>query len=197
MYPALLDNDDYASIVTDKHFERLQDMVADARQKGAKVIEINPGGEDFSNTNARKMPLTMLTGVTDDMQAMQEEIFGPVLPVKTYREVGEAVDYINANDRPLGLYYFGSDESEREHVLDRTISGGVTVNDVVFHVSMDDLPFGGIGPSGIGSYHGPEGFREFSHARSVFHQTKLDVAGLAGLKPPYGEKTDKAIKRQL
>lgn len=197
MYPTLLDNEDYASVVTDRHFDRLQGMVADAREKGAEVIEVNPAGEDFSNTNARKMPLTMLTGVTDEMQAMQEEIFGPVLPVKTYREVDEAVDYINANDRPLGLYYFGSDEGEREHVLGRTISGGVTVNDVVFHVSMDDLPFGGVGPSGIGSYHGPEGFKEFSHARSVYHQTKVDVAGLAGLKPPYGEKTDKAIKRQL
>jgi coniferyl-aldehyde dehydrogenase len=197
MYPTVLDNDDYASVVTDRHFDRLQGMVADARDKGAEVIEVNPAGEDFTGTNARKMPLTMLAGVTDDMQAMQEEIFGPVLPVKTYREVGEAVDYINANDRPLGLYYFGSDEGEREHVLNRTISGGVTINDVVFHVSMDDLPFGGVGPSGIGSYHGPEGFKEFSHARSVYHQTKVDVAGLAGLKPPYGEKTDKAIKRQL
>ena len=197
MYPSVLDNDDYASIVTDKHFERLQGLVSDARDKGAEVIEVNPAGEDFSNTNARKMPLTLLRNVTDEMEAMQEEIFGPVLPIKTYGETTEAIDYINRNDRPLGLYYFGSDSDEREQVLDRTISGGVTVNDVVFHVSMEDLPFGGVGPSGIGSYHGAEGFREFSHARSVFHQTKVDVAGLAGLKPPYGEKTDKAIKKLL
>lgn len=197
MYPRVLDNGDYASIVTDRHFERLQSLVADAREKGGEVIEVNPAGEDFSNTNTRKMPLTIIRNATDDMQAMQEEIFGPVLPVKTYREVGEAVDYINRNDRPLGLYYFGHDDGEREHVLNRTISGGVTVNDVIFHISMEDLPFGGVGPSGIGAYHGPEGFREFSHARSVYHQTKVDVAGLAGLKPPYGEKTDKTIKRQL
>lgn len=197
MYPTLLNNDDYASIVTDKHFDRLQGLVEDARDKGAEVLEINPAGEDFSSTNSRKMPLTILRNVTDDMQAMQEEIFGPVLPVKTYKSVDQAVDYVNENDRPLGLYYFGSDSDERERVLSRTISGGVTVNDVIFHVSMDDLPFGGVGPSGIGSYHGPEGFREFSHARSVYTQSKIDVAKLAGFKPPYGEKTRKALASQI
>lgn len=197
MYPTLLENDDYASVVTDRHYDRLQGLVADARDKGAEVIEINPAEEDFSNTNSRKMPLTILRNVSDDMQAMQEEIFGPVLPVKTYKSVGEAIDYVNANDRPLGLYYFGDDAGEREEVLTRTISGGVTVNDVLFHVSMEDLPFGGVGPSGIGSYHGPEGFREFSHARSVYTQSKRDIAGLAGFKPPYGKGTDKAIASQL
>ncbi len=185
MYPTLLHNDDYASVVTDKHFDRLQGLVADARDKGAEVIEVNPANEDFSNTNARKMPLTILRNVNDDMKAMQEEIFGPVLPVKTYKKMEEAIQYVNGRDRPLGLYYFGSDGDEREQVLIRTISGGVTVNDVVFHVSMDDLPFGGVGPSGIGSYHGPEGFREFSHARSVYTQPKIDVAKLAKIKPPY------------
>ena len=143
------------------------------------------------------MPLTILRGVTGEMAAMQEEIFGPVLPVMTYQGVDDAIDYINRNDRPLGLYYFGEDSGEREQVLQQTISGGVTVNDVVFHVSMEDLPFGGVGPSGIGSYHGPEGFREFSHARSVFTQTKLDVAGLGGLKPPYGKKILKTLASQI
>ena len=197
MYPALLDNEDYASVVTDRHFDRLQGMVEDARGKGAEVIEVNPGKEDFSNTNARKMPLTILRGVTDDMQAMQEEIFGPVLPVKTYKDVGEAIDYVNGRDRPLGLYYFGRDAGEREQVLTRTISGGVTVNDVIFHVSMEDLPFGGVGPSGIGSYHGVEGFREFSHARSVYTQPKIDVAKLGGFKPPYGPATEKAVRAMM
>ena len=197
MYPTLLDNEDYASVVTDRHFDRLQGMVEDARGKGAEVIEVNPGKEDFSNTNARKMPLTILRGVTDDMQAMQEEIFGPVLPVKTYRTVGEAIDYVNGRDRPLGLYYFGHDAGEREQVLTRTISGGVTVNDVIFHVSMEDLPFGGVGPSGIGSYHGVEGFREFSHARSVYTQPKIDVAKLGGFKPPYGPATEKAVRAMM
>jgi len=196
-YPTLLENDDYASVVTDRHFDRLQTMVADAKEKGAEVVEVNPGNEDFSNTNSRKMPLTILRNVTDDMQAMQEEIFGPVLPVMTYKSVGEAVDYINQNDHPLGLYYFGEDAGERETVLTKTSSGGVTVNDVIFHISMEDLPFGGVGPSGIGSYHGIEGFKEFSHARSVYSQPKIDVAGLAGFKPPYGDKTKKAIATQM
>jgi coniferyl-aldehyde dehydrogenase len=197
MYPTLLDNDDYTSIVTDRHFDRLQGMVEDARAKGADVIEVNPANEDFSNTNSRKMPLTILRNVTENMIAMQEEIFGPVLPIKTYHGVDEAIEYVNQNDSPLGLYYFGEDDGEREQVLQRTISGGVTVNDVIFHISMEDLPFGGVGPSGIGSYHGPEGFKEFSHARSVYTQTKVDVAGLAGFKPPYGKKTEKALSSQI
>lgn len=197
MYPTLLNNDDYASVVSDRHFERLQSMVADARDKGAEVIEVNPAKEDFSNANVRKMPLTILRNVNEDMQAMQEEIFGPVLPVKTYKQVDEAIGYINEHDRPLGLYYFGEDKSEQERVLTRTISGGVTTNDVVFHVSMEDLPFGGVGPSGIGSYHAIEGFREFSHARAVYHQPKIDIAKLGGFKPPYGKATEKAIATMM
>ncbi len=194
MYPTLLENEDYASVVSDRHFDRLKGLVADAKEKGAEVIEVNPGDEDFSSTNARKMPLTILRNVTEDMKAMQEEIFGPVLPVKTYSRIEEAIDYVNQHDRPLGLYYFGEDSSEREKVLTKTISGGVTVNDVVFHVSMEDLPFGGVGPSGMGSYHGVEGFREFSHARSVYTQPKIDIAKLGGFKPPYGKASEKAAK---
>ena len=197
MYPTLLENDDYASIVSDRHFERLQGLVEDARDKGAEVIEVNPGDEDFSNANQRKMPLTILKNVNDEMAAMQEEIFGPVLPVKTYRAVDEAVDYVNEHDRPLGLYYFGDDKTEQERVLTRTISGGVTTNDVIFHVSMEDLPFGGVGPSGIGSYHAIEGFKEFSHARAVYHQPKIDIAKLGGFKPPYGKATEKAAANMM
>jgi coniferyl-aldehyde dehydrogenase len=197
MYPTLLENDDYASIVSDRNFERLQGLVEDARDKGAEVIEVNPGNEDFGNANQRKMPLTILKNVNDDMSAMQEEIFGPVLPVKTYRAVDEAIEYVNEHDRPLGLYYFGEDKDEQERVLTRTISGGVTTNDVIFHVSMEDLPFGGVGPSGIGSYHAIEGFREFSHARSVYHQPKIDIAKLGGFKPPYGKATEKAAANMM
>ena len=197
MYPTLLDNEDYTAIISDKHFERLKGLVEDARSKGADVIEVNPGKESFSGANTRKMPLTILRNVTDDMDAMKEEIFGPVLPVKTYKAVDEAIDYINDHDRPLGLYYFGSSAKEQEKVLEKTISGGVTINDVIFHISVDDMPFGGVGPSGIGSYHGPEGFREFSHARSTYQQPKIDIAKLAGLKPPYGDAAKKAIAREM
>ncbi|MEO9462922.1 MAG: coniferyl aldehyde dehydrogenase [Marinomonas sp.] len=197
MYPTLLENDDYASVVSDRHFSRLQDVVADAREKGADVVEVNPADEDFSNSNARKMPLTILKNVTDEMDAMQEELFGPVLPVKTYSSIDEAVDYVNANDRPLGLYYFGEDKAEQEQVLTKTISGGVTTNDVLFHISMEDLPFGGVGPSGMGAYHAVEGFREFSHARAVYHQPKIDIAKLGGFKPPYGKATRKAAEQMM
>jgi coniferyl-aldehyde dehydrogenase len=197
MYPKLLNNDDYTSVVNARHHGRLQGLIDDAKAKGAEAIEVNPGNEDFSSSNGHKMPLTILRNVDDDMKVMQDEIFGPVLPVKTYRGIDEAIDYINRKDRPLGLYYFGEDTAERERVLTRTISGGVTINDVIFHVSVDDLPFGGIGPSGMGSYHGPEGFKTFSHARSVYTQPKIDVAGLAGLKPPFGKATQKTLAREL
>jgi coniferyl-aldehyde dehydrogenase len=197
MYPTLLANDDYTSVINRRHRDRLTGLIDDAVDKGAEAIVVNPGGEDFASTNGNKMPLTILKGVNDDMRVMRDEIFGPILPVMTYRAVDEAIDYVNAHDRPLGLYYFGGDVLERERVLTRTISGGVTVNDVIFHVSADDLPFGGIGPSGMGSYHGIEGFRSFSHARAVYRQPKINVAGLAGLMPPYGKATQRTLKMQL
>ncbi len=197
MYPTLLANDDYASVINRRHRDRLVDIVEDARAKGAEVIEVNPAGEDFTGTNGNKLPLTILRNVTADMKAMQDEIFGPVLPVKTYRSIDEAIDYVNAHDRPLGLYWFGQDRAEQERVLSRTLSGGVTINDVLFHISMDDLPFGGVGPSGMGSYHGVEGFRTFSHARAVYRQPGLDIAGMAGIKPPYGKAAAKAIAKAM
>lgn len=197
MYPTLLSNPDYTAIINDRHFARLTAVIDDARAKGAEVIAVNPANEDFAASNARKLPLHIIRNATDDMTVMQEEIFGPVLPVRTYDGIDGAIAEVNRRDRPLALYYFGSDEAERRRVLDRTISGGVSLDDTIFHVSMEELPFGGIGPSGMGAYHGEPGFRTFSHTKSVFKQSRLDVAGLGGLKPPYGKKTDAAIKRQL
>ncbi|RIA47009.1 coniferyl-aldehyde dehydrogenase [Hephaestia caeni] len=197
MYPTLLANPDYTSIVNDRHFERLSSWLEDARAKGATIETVNPAGEDFGGTNARKMPLHIVRDATDDMILMQEEIFGPILPVRRYDTIDGAIGEVNRRARPLGLYYFGRDEKERRQVLDRTISGGVTLDDVVFHVSMEDLPFGGVGPSGMGAYHGRDGFRTFSHAKAVFKQAKLDVAKLAGIKPPYGPGTIKAARRQM
>jgi coniferyl-aldehyde dehydrogenase len=197
MYPTLLANPDYTAIINDRHHQRLQDWVADARAKGATVETVNPAGEDFAGSNARKMPLHIVRNATDDMIVMQEELFGPILPVRRYTGIDSAIAEVNRRDRPLGLYYFGPDETERRKVLDRTISGGVTLDDVVFHVSMEELPFGGIGPSGMGSYHGFDGFKTFSHGKAVFKQAKLDVAKLAGLKPPYGEATMASVKRQM
>ena len=197
MYPTLLANPDYTSIVNDRHFQRLSDWLEDARGKGATIEQVNPANEDFAATNARKMPLTIVRDVTDDMTLMQEEIFGPVLPIRRYDTIDGAIGEVNRRARPLGLYYFGRDEGERRRVLDRTISGGVSLDDVIFHVSMEELPFGGIGPSGMGAYHGQDGFRTFSHAKAVFKQARLDVAKLAGIKPPYGPATIKAARRQM
>jgi coniferyl-aldehyde dehydrogenase len=197
MYPSLLSNPDYTSIVNDRHYQRLNDWIDDARAKGATVDVVNPANEDFGSTNSRKMPLHIVTNVTDDMTLMQEEIFGPILPVRRYDGIDAAIGEVNRRDRPLGLYYFGTNEAERRRVLDRTISGGVTLNDVIFHVSMEELPFGGVGPSGMGAYHGHDGFRTFSHAKSVYRQARFDVAKLAGLKPPYGAATRKSVARQI
>jgi len=125
------------------------------------------------------------------MAIMKDEIFGPLLPVKTYTHVNEAIGYVNAHARPLGLYYFGKDSKEQDEVLTRTTSGGVSVNDVVMHVSMEDLPFGGIGPSGMGAYHGIDGFRTFSHAKAVFQQSGRDLTAM--MRPPYGAAIQKML----
>ncbi len=197
MYPTLLDNPDYTSVINERHFERLNGYVEEARAAGARVVEINPAGEDFRQQPFHKIPPTLIVDPEDGLQVMQDEIFGPVLPVKGYERVEETVDYINGKPRPLGLYYFGADGTEERRVLNHTTSGGVTVNDVVMHVAQEDLPFGGVGPSGMGAYHGLDGFRTFSHARSIFTQSKVNVAELAGLRPPYGEKMLKAVRQQL
>ena len=192
MYPEMKDNDDFTSIINQRHFDRIQGYIEDAKEKGAEVVEINPSNEDFTQQPHHKIPPTIVLNPSDDMKIMQEEIFGPVLPVKTYKEVSEPVNYINSKDRPLGLYYFGEDNAEKEFVLENTTSGGVTVNDVISHIQMEDLPFGGVGPSGMGSYHGYDGFKEFSHAKAVYKQSKLNLMKLAGLVPPYKKKEDKA-----
>ena len=191
MFPDMKDNDDYTSIINQKHYDRIQGYLADAKEKGAEVVEINPSNEDFSQQPHHKIPPTIVLNPTDDMQIMQEEIFGPVLPVKTYSDVSEAVDYINSKDRPLGLYYFGKHKKEKDFVLNNTTSGGVTINDVISHIQMEDLPFGGVGPSGMGSYHGHDGFKEFSHAKATYTQTKLNLMKIAGLVPPYKKKEEK------
>jgi len=197
MFPTIKDNPDYTAVITERHYERIKGYVDDARAKGAEIVEINPAGEDFSQQEHRKIPPTLILNPTEDMKVMQEEIFGPVLPVMTYRNIDEAIAYVNAHDRPLGLYYFGADSAEEAHVLARTTSGGVTVNDVIFHVAMEDLPFGGVGPSGMGSYHGVDGFREFSHRKSVYRQLKKDLGPMKALRPPYGQGVKAFLAGQL
>lgn len=195
MYPTLKDNPDYTSVINQRHYDRLTGYLEDAKAKGAELIELNPAKEDFRQQPFWKIPPTLVLNPTDDMAVMKDEIFGPIMPVKTYEAVDDAISYVNEHARPLGLYYFGSDAEERKRVLSRTTSGGATVNDVVMHVSMEDLPFGGIGPSGMGAYHGIDGFRTFSHPKAVFQQAKMDVTAM--LRPPYGEKIQKALDGQI
>ena len=185
MFPNIKDNPDYTSVVNERHFDRLNGYLDDARDKGASVVEINPANEDFSQQEHHRMPPTLVLDPTDDMKVMQDEIFGPVLPVKQYRDVRETIDYVNGRDRPLGLYYFGRNNAEKDKVLNETTSGGVTVNDVIMHVAQEDLPFGGVGPSGMGSYHGYDGFKNFSHARAIYSQSKTVSKLAAAMRPPY------------
>ncbi|HEX4293671.1 MAG TPA: coniferyl aldehyde dehydrogenase [Rhizomicrobium sp.] len=191
MYPTLKENPDYTSVINQRHYDRLMGHIDDARAKGAQIVEINPAKEDFRQQPFHKIPPTLVLNPTDDMSIMKDEIFGPLLPVKTYDTVDEAIGYVNGHARPLGLYYFGADAKEQEHVLSRTTSGGVTVNDVVMHVAMEDLPFGGVGPSGMGSYHGIDGFKTFSHAKAVFTQARSDITAM--MRPPYGAKFMKMV----
>lgn len=198
MYPTMLSNDDYTSIITPIHRERLESWLEDARTKGADVRMINPAGEDFAGQNkTNKMPGALILDATEDMKVLQSEIFGPVMPVKSYKGVEEAIDYINAKPRPLALYYFGNDKAEEDKLLNHTLSGGVTINSVVMHGAHDTVPFGGVGASGIGNYHGFDGFKTFSHGRTVLRHPKLSIERLIGLIPPYGKKIQSTIKMDL
>lgn len=192
LYNGLVENDDYAAVINERHFERLTHYVEDARAKGATIIEINPNNENFSRQENYKIPPMLILNATDEMLVMQDEIFGPLLPVKTYQSIQDCIDFINKGERPLALYYFGHDKTEEKHILSSTVSGGVTINDCIFHCAQEDLPFGGIGASGMGVYHGKDGFFEFSHRTPIYRQIKSEKI-LSMFRPPYGE----TIKSQM
>ncbi len=193
MFPTIKDNPDYTSVINQRHYDRLTGYVTEAKAAGLEVLELKPESEDLTQQEHRKIAPTLILDPGDDLKVMKEEIFGPVLPVKAYDTLSEAVGYVNAHARPLGLYYFGADAAEQETVMTGTTAGGVTVNDVVFHVAQEDLPFGGVGPSGMGSYHGRDGFLEFSHRKAIFTQLKNDIPQLKALRPPYGEGVRKYL----
>lgn len=198
MFPTMLSNPDYSSVVNARHCQRIQDYIQDAKDRGVDIREMNPANEDFSQqTDTNKIPLTLAINPPEDSQIMQNEIFGPAIIIKTYKNIQETIDYINANPRPLALYYFGQDESEKQNILQNTTSGNVTINDVIAHAGVEDIPFGGIGPSGMGNYHGFDGFKTFSHAKGVFSQTKMNMMKLSGMIPPYGDKTEKTLEFML
>lgn len=190
-YPTLATNPQYTSIVNDRQFRRLSACLEDARQKGATLHTLH---EEPTDAERRRLSPVAVTGVADDMRIMREEIFGPILPVVGYGSIEEAIAYVNARPRPLALYYFGAADARLDAVLERTVAGGVTVNNTTFHVAQEDLPFGGVGPSGMGHYHGQAGFDTFSKLKPVFHDGRLSGSGL--LMPPYGRRF-RAILRLL
>ena len=198
MYPNLLHNEQYTAIVNGRHYQRLTGYLADAHQRDIRTVAINPSNENFESYPNQKIPPTLIINPSDEALCMQEEIFGPLLPIKTYKKFEDTIAYINSKPRPLAAYYFGTDKAEEKRFLTGTTSGGACVNDVMFHMLQKDLPFGGIGPSGMGAYHGIEGFKTFSHAKAVYRQTKkFNVAKLAGLLPPYGNTTEKNIRSNV
>ncbi|MCH7394869.1 coniferyl aldehyde dehydrogenase [Acinetobacter dispersus] len=183
-------NSNYTSIVNDRHLKRLLDILDDAKAKGAQIIAC---GEYDRDKDARRMPVHIVLNCTAEMRILKEELFGPVLPVVAYGTVDDAIDYIQAGERPLALYLFTHDANERDYVLKQTHSGGVTLNDWGWHVVNHDAPFGGIGNSGMGTYHGEEGFRELSHAKTVFARHRFFPTQL--FYPPYGTWVQKLALR--
>ena len=186
-FPTIAGNPDYTSIINERHYQRLMGLLKDAEEKGAKIISLAPAGEASHDALTRTIAPHLVVGVNDEMMIMQEEIFGPLLPVKTYSDRLDAITYINDSARPLAAYYFGNDLEKQQHFADHTTSGGLVVNDVMLHVSIDSLPFGGVGPSGMGAYHGEHGFKQFSHAKPVVIQSAADKTP-SRLRAPYAEK---------
>jgi len=196
MFPTLRDNPDCCSVINERHYRRLLSYVEEAKAAGVDVREINPAGEEFGGQEGSyKIPFTFVVNPSDDLKIMQEEIFGPLMPIKTYQSLEECSAYINAHPRPLGLYIFSQDRATQRQLLDSTISGGACINDVMVHASMEDLPFGGVGASGIGAYRGFDGFKTFSHPRAVYKQGWLNLQRLSGMVPPYGDRTDKTLEQ--
>ncbi|MFP3516328.1 coniferyl aldehyde dehydrogenase [Pseudomonas sp. SIMBA_077] len=186
-YPTLTDNPDYTAIINERQLARLEHLQSDATEKGARLISLYAQGQ------GRRMPHALLLDVNDDMQVMQEEIFGPLLPIVAYHTLDEALAYINSRHRPLALYYFGYNKSEQRRVIENTHSGGVSINETLLHVAIDDLPFGGVGHSGMGHYHGHEGFMTFSKAKGVLVKQRWNSS--PAIYPPYGRRLVRLIQK--
>lgn len=189
-YPTLVNNPDYTAVNGKARRARLEALCEDAENKGARRVTVNPAGDDFAGSP--KFPLTLLLGVTGDARVLHEEIFGPVLPIVPYHTLDAAIAYVNERPRPLALYYFDTNPQRIQRVLERTVSGGVTVNDTLMHFLNDDLPRGGVGASGYGRYHGQDGFKTFSHEKAVFEQASLNGTPL--FAPPYGKHIDRILR---
>ena len=171
---------DYVAVINARQRERVRACIDEARQAGVRVVA---EAVDDATLAQGRIPITLIVDPDAALRVSQEELFGPILVIRTYDSFDDAVDYVNARERPLALYFFGDQADERAAILQQTVSGGVTINDVIMHYTMDDLPFGGVGPSGMGAYHGRDGFRQFSHARAVYKQANADLGRL--IRPPY------------
>ncbi|MFT3851110.1 MAG: coniferyl aldehyde dehydrogenase [Propionivibrio sp.] len=193
-YPDGPASPDYTTIVSDRHYDRLRGLVDDARSRGARVIEVGEAPTHLPGRERTLVP-TLVVNARDDALILQEEIFGPILPVRTYCSIDEAIAYVNARPRPLALYYFGDEDGDCARLLARTTSGNVGINNTLMHVAQDDLPFGGVGPSGMGAYHGIEGFRAMSHAKGVFVQGRWSLPRM--MHAPFGKLADMAISFTL
>jgi len=187
LYPTLGANADYSSIASDRHFARLRALLADARDKGARLLPSHA-----ETPGDRKLAPHLLLDVNDGMTVMREEIFGPLLPLVPYDDVDEALRVIRGHERPLALYWFGRDAQMQRRILEETHAGGVTVNDCLWHLGQEHQPFGGVGASGMGAYHGEWGFRTFSKEKPVFMQSRL--AGTRLFQPPYGARFDRLMR---
>ncbi len=196
LYPDPCNNVDYNAMINARHYQRITGYLEDAASKGARIINTDDRGAQW-NEQDKKIPIQLIVDPSDELDISQEEIFGPVMLIKPYSNVDDCIHYINARPRPLALYYFGKDKAEKNRVLSHTISGGVCVNNVMMHFTCDDAPFGGVGDSGMGHYHGHEGFKTFSHARTVYTDGWVDFIKLGGMLPPYSEKTDKVLDTQI
>lgn len=191
LYPTLVANPDYTAIISERHRDRLDDLVREAQDAGARVVEINPANERFEGGETRKFPPTLVLCPSLETRLMREEIFGPVLPVLEYDGVDEAIAHVRAGEHPLALYWFGTDAVNRERVLRQVLAGGVTINDCLLHFVQEDQPGGGVGASGMGAYHGEWGFNTFSKLKPVFHQARL--SGTSLLRPPYGATFERLL----
>jgi coniferyl-aldehyde dehydrogenase len=188
MYPKVRDNIDCTSVINQGQYSRLQGWLQEAQTKGARILPLLTDG---SSDSERKMPLTLVLDGTDDMNVMTEEIFGPILPIVAYENLAEAIDYVNARPRPLALYIYSFNKSIQQKILLNTHAGGVCINEAAFHVANDDLPFGGVGASGMGQYHGAEGFKTFSHGKSILSRGRISFADK--LFPPFGTAVHKLV----
>ena len=197
LFPTIQGNPDYAAIISQRHAERLYAMAAQAQDAGARLEVINPSASPSVSSalpalsSTRQIPPVLVFGVPESAQVLQEEIFGPILPVLSYESLDEAIRYVNARPRPLALYWFGEDNAARDKVLAQTVSGGVTVNDTLMHIAHENLPFGGVGESGWGSYHGEAGFLRMTQQKPVLVQSKWARGDL--FYPPYGKRFDQVM----